>query len=143
MMFVTEIVFLNQKDINQYMNFKKMWSRGQPLSGFINFIMIGWDPWIKKRDNYLSCIEGKVTWKTFGIYHNSTRQLFSIIKYLLFKCWYEGLQFSMIIVEFIRILSAKKLFVHPKCKIILVHFSNILIAIIDSIAYQIALTTLH
>ena len=29
------------------------WLKSQP------FIVIGWDPWINKKGNYLSCIEGK------------------------------------------------------------------------------------
>ena len=34
----------------------------------IRFIMIGWIPWIKKRVNCLSYIEGKAGWKTFGVF---------------------------------------------------------------------------
>ena len=37
------------------------WLKSQP------FIVIGWDPWSKKRGNYLSCIEGKGVRKTFKV----------------------------------------------------------------------------
>ena len=29
----------------------------------LHFIMIGWDPWIKKNDNYLGCIVGNGVFK--------------------------------------------------------------------------------
>ena len=47
---------------------------------YLHFIKICWDPWIKKRLNYLSCMEGKGVWKTFAVYHNSTLQLFLYCK---------------------------------------------------------------
>ena len=39
--------------------------------------MVGWDPWIEKRVNYLSCIElkGRGVWKTSTVFNDSTRQL--------------------------------------------------------------------
>ena len=46
----------------------------------IRFIMIGWDPPIRKRVNYLSCMEGERVWKIFDIFHNSTRSLFLYYK---------------------------------------------------------------
>ena len=47
----------------------------------VHFIMIGWDPWIKKRVNYLYCIEGKGGMR--DIWRISTRQLVFFIKSLL------------------------------------------------------------
>ena len=60
----------------------------------IHFIMIDWDPWIKKGVNYCSCIESKVVWSTFNVFLNSTRPLFlyckiSIFMSLPFLFWYN------------------------------------------------------
>ena len=47
--------------------------------------MIGWDPWIKKGDKYLSCIENeKWVWKTLTVVHKIPHAIcWSIIEYLL------------------------------------------------------------
>ena len=45
--------------------------------------MIGWDPWIKKSVNYLSCIEGKGVWKTSNGLQKMPRYLLIYYKYLL------------------------------------------------------------
>ena len=47
------------------------------------FIVIGWDPWSKKRVNYLSCIEGKGALKIFDLVTKYRAIFWSIIKYLL------------------------------------------------------------
>ena len=48
------------------------------------FIVIGWDSWIKKSVNYLSCIEGKGVLKDINCIAQNAA-LFYIIKYLLIK----------------------------------------------------------
>ena len=44
------------------------------------FIVIGRDPWSKKRANYLSCIEGKGVVKTITVVHKIPRYLFIYYK---------------------------------------------------------------
>ena len=55
---------------------------------FLLFFMIGWDDRIKKRVNYLSCIEakGEVRWYRHLLYNTKCRAIcFFILKYLLMK----------------------------------------------------------
>ena len=78
---LTSLAFYQKKILQQrnnplYKNFTFWWKS-------IHFVMIGFDPWIKKSINYLSCIEGKGEWKKFGEFHNSTRQLFL---YFIISC---------------------------------------------------------
>ena len=50
------------------------------------FIMIGSDPWIKKRVNYLSCTEGRGGGKNIHLSaQNSLAIWWSIMKYLFFN----------------------------------------------------------
>ena len=52
----------------------------------ILFIMISWDPSIKKKVNYLSCIEGKKgVCKTFVAFNDSVQQLFLYYKISFMK----------------------------------------------------------
>ena len=73
-----------------YMKRDSTYTRGTWRSMRINdllsplpFIVISWDPWIKKRVNYLSCIEGKGVWKLLLYCTKCHVNCCSIIKYLL------------------------------------------------------------
>ena len=80
-MYVLEIHCVNGKEILQQRN-NPLYNDFTTVRKSLYFIMICWDPWTQKRVIYLSWIEGKGVWKTFNVFHNSTRQLFLYYKSL-------------------------------------------------------------
>ena len=55
-------------------------------------MIIGWEPKIKKRVNYLRCIEGKGVYERhFGVFHNLTRQLFLYHRIIFVGRFYEDM----------------------------------------------------
>ena len=47
--------------------------------------MIGWDPWIKKRVNYLSCIEGKGGLKDFHRIEQNSALYVDLLKNIFYS----------------------------------------------------------
>ena len=65
-----------------YTREKLMSIRISRLAKFLTLFVIGWDPWSKKRVDYLCCIEGKWVLKTFTVVNKMPRYCGSFIKYL-------------------------------------------------------------
>ena len=86
------------------------------------FIMIGGDPWILKKDYYLSCIEGKGVRKTFTVVQKMLRRylllyykisfLFVCLKAICndFLLWFEGKFFCIMFLNKIRTVFYVKLY---------------------------------
>jgi hypothetical protein len=72
------------------------WLKSQP------FIVIGWEPWSKKRVNYLSCIEGKGVVTTCSVVYKMPRSV--LIYYKLYFVTIMSYVICLITHEFICLL---------------------------------------
>ena len=54
------------------------------LANIPNFIVIGWDPWIRKRIDYLSCTEGKGGFKNIHCIAQNAALFVDLVKNIFY-----------------------------------------------------------